>query len=461
MAQITIQEGDTLSALAAKNKTTVSELARLNNISNPDVIQTGASLRLPETNTNAFSATDVVEKSPLAFADGVADTSSIDSIFDLTAGTKGINDQIQKQFEDNQTRLDELDAEKEEAKTTRKTTREKIEGLIFNRPDSSDLLEREREALGIGEDLNLSRSLIGDIEGLRSQLAVLDTEGTLAVEKLSGQGRGIPLSIIRGQQAKTQRQNAIRRAGVAAELGAKSSTLQALNGNIALASKLANSAVEAELFDISQELKDYNDLFDLNEDIINDLDTETKELLETNRTEIQNRLDNAREEKQQVAQLMIDNPSVNISIGDTLDEASQKVANAGGSLAARREQRLGDTAVDTTTSFTDTQENKGSSKSGIPIAEFKTLSADVKNYFINSPKDNVDTVNEVFVDIANGDADPQDEKDEIDESNLSQPVKDYIKNRIDSIAVDALADGGGSGLGSKAWSGIKFLLGLN
>jgi len=47
MSSIKIRSGDTLSGLAARHGTTVRELARLNNIKNPDLIYAGASLRLP------------------------------------------------------------------------------------------------------------------------------------------------------------------------------------------------------------------------------------------------------------------------------------------------------------------------------------------------------------------------------------------------------------------------------
>ncbi|NMO13924.1 LysM peptidoglycan-binding domain-containing protein [Pyxidicoccus fallax] len=43
----TIRKGDTLSALAVRFKTTVKELARINNIANPNLIYAGDTLRLP------------------------------------------------------------------------------------------------------------------------------------------------------------------------------------------------------------------------------------------------------------------------------------------------------------------------------------------------------------------------------------------------------------------------------
>lgn len=59
---ITIQYGDTLSGLAIKYNTTVSELVKLNNISNPDLIYAGHSLIVPDSNSpTACSTTYVIQ----------------------------------------------------------------------------------------------------------------------------------------------------------------------------------------------------------------------------------------------------------------------------------------------------------------------------------------------------------------------------------------------------------------
>jgi LysM repeat protein len=47
MSTYRIRQGDTLSALATRFKTSVSELARLNKISNPNMIYAGKTLRIP------------------------------------------------------------------------------------------------------------------------------------------------------------------------------------------------------------------------------------------------------------------------------------------------------------------------------------------------------------------------------------------------------------------------------
>lgn len=76
----TIKSGDTLSTIAAANGTTPAALASLNGISNPNLIQAGASLKLPGTTTGSTSATsyDSSTLSPTTNAATYAPTSTFD-----------------------------------------------------------------------------------------------------------------------------------------------------------------------------------------------------------------------------------------------------------------------------------------------------------------------------------------------------------------------------------------------
>lgn len=53
----TVQRGDTLSKIAKQNNTTVDELARLNNIRNPNLIRVGQTLNLGGTSTGSSNTT--------------------------------------------------------------------------------------------------------------------------------------------------------------------------------------------------------------------------------------------------------------------------------------------------------------------------------------------------------------------------------------------------------------------
>ncbi|PWA06994.1 glycoside hydrolase [Pueribacillus theae] len=56
----TVKSGDTLSAIAARHKTTVSELVRINDIKNPNLIQVGQKIKLPGSAPTKASAQKAV-----------------------------------------------------------------------------------------------------------------------------------------------------------------------------------------------------------------------------------------------------------------------------------------------------------------------------------------------------------------------------------------------------------------
>lgn len=305
--------------------------------------QTATLNTIRKQNAGAFSADDIQETSPLAFADRTADTSSISSIFDMTASAGELARLQDEQFKRDEKKNQQDESRLAQAEDTQDTYRSNIEKLMADRPNTRRLLEEGRAEFGVDEDLGLLRSLTPEVAALRTRLAQLTTEGQLAVEAEAGQGRGIPLTIVRGAQAKVQRQYAIRQAGVAAELGAKAATIQALQGNIGLAEKLINSAIDAEVYDFTQQLQDYNDLYDMNQDVVNNLDAKTKEFLDRKRNDLKTELANKRQTMQQVGQLHMEYPTAGILLTDTLEEAQQKVAMAGGTYAARKAAKaLGD-----------------------------------------------------------------------------------------------------------------------
>ena len=287
-----------------------------------------------------LNANNIKEENPVVVPEGTGDSTSTDSILDLTASTADLQKELDLQFKEREERRKEIEDELETETKRQKTLREKATKFISTRPSREDELQKELASLGVKEDIEQVRSLITEVGSLRSQLNKIDEAKAQAIEGLAGQGRGIPISIIRGQQAKTERQFNIRRAAVAAELGAKAATAEALRGNAQFAAKLAQDTVNAIVFDYQQKVNDYEDLFEYNQDIIDGLTTEQKDILEQQRGDAKDELERRREEATIVSGMMIDNPNAGILPTDDLATASQKVARAGGSIEARREARL-------------------------------------------------------------------------------------------------------------------------
>ena len=67
MNKYIIKQGDTLSAIAKANGTTVDELAKLNNISDVNLIQAGATLTLPDVGGATGGSTDITTQKPESF----------------------------------------------------------------------------------------------------------------------------------------------------------------------------------------------------------------------------------------------------------------------------------------------------------------------------------------------------------------------------------------------------------
>lgn len=61
----TVQSGDTLSAIATRNGTTVAKLSRLNGISDPNCLSVGEKLKLPVSQADSFGAPSVCSIQPL------------------------------------------------------------------------------------------------------------------------------------------------------------------------------------------------------------------------------------------------------------------------------------------------------------------------------------------------------------------------------------------------------------
>ena len=404
-----------------------------------------------------LNANNIQEENPIVVPGNEGDSTSTDRILDLTASTADLQGELDKQFEEREVRRGEISTELDTERARQKTLREKAKDFISTRPSREEELSSELTRLGVEGDIAQVRTLITEVGALRNQLNVIDEAKASAIESLSGQGRGIPASIIRGQQAKIARQFNIRRAAVAAELGAKAATAEALRGNAQFAAKLAQDTVNAIVFDFEQKSKDFEDLFEFNQDIIKGLTTEQRGILETQRSDAKSELERRREEATTVSGLMIDNPNAGVLPTDDIATASTKVAEAGGSLDARQEERLGSGGGGDR--FTTSQENKGASKAGMSIEEFNSLPDDVRNFYVSKSDTGIQVIKETVQGLIDGKIDLQDEIDALDASQLPEAIKSHLKERYSIVSPQTKEEKKG-GIIKGTWNAIKFGLGL-
>ncbi|MCU0696659.1 MAG: LysM peptidoglycan-binding domain-containing protein [Myxococcaceae bacterium] len=90
MSTYQIRRGDTLSALASRFGTSVSALARLNNIKNPDLIYAGATLRLPDSYGSARPSAPGAVPQPRPSQPGASRPQGVDEVQPPSGDTNGI-----------------------------------------------------------------------------------------------------------------------------------------------------------------------------------------------------------------------------------------------------------------------------------------------------------------------------------------------------------------------------------
>ena len=96
MATYKIQSGDTLSSIAKKYKTTVDELTRLNNISNPNLIYSGNTLNIPDSTSETTNKTNTAVTPVKSTADFLKETESVRPQYQIPEAVLNAQKQLQE-----------------------------------------------------------------------------------------------------------------------------------------------------------------------------------------------------------------------------------------------------------------------------------------------------------------------------------------------------------------------------
>lgn len=318
--EYTIKQGDTLSQIAKLNNTTVDALAKANTIADPNKIIAGEKLILPEVgNINKNIDISTNEITP-----GIPDlnTPTLEVKPDTTANA------ILDYTTNEQLRIAEEKKKLEEvAKTSLGATTgtESLVELAQKTPtiDTSTIRTQQEQVSGatqLREDIALQSTKLAGIKGERDKLDIMEQNEIEALEKA-----GITRGAIDREKTVIERRYASKKAKLSADLNAEASMLAAMQGNYTMAKEVADQAVEDYVYDYKQKVENFNNVFDIYSDLVNDLNDDEKEILKTAAENAQKELDNAREEKKNVLSLRLDYPNAGILATDTLDQATSKV----------------------------------------------------------------------------------------------------------------------------------------
>ena len=312
----TIKSGDTLSAIAKANNTTVEALSKANSIADPNKINAGAILKLPETtmvgaDINASSIkSGVPEITPATVP---------------TPSTTGAN-AITKWSETEQKRIadERAAAEKALGATSETTTAEKIISKAKERPtiDTFTKLKEEMETSGATQLQKDISTQSANTAAIQEELDKLDLQEQTEIDAL--ETNAITRGAIDREKAVINRKYASQKALKKADYSIEAAKLAVLQGNYTMAKSAAQDAVDAYTNDYQQNVKTFDIIFSVYSDALKDLDEDEQNVLKTAAKNAQDELDKVTKEKTEVSNLMLEYPNAGINIGDNIDTATKK-----------------------------------------------------------------------------------------------------------------------------------------
>lgn len=206
------------------------------------------------------------------------------------AGERSFVRSLQNQVQQSNQRIEQLLGNQQtEAAQRREGLVGRLEESLGQLTGRAEALQEEREERGIPQDVQR-------LQDINEQIAQRSTEFDEAIREIEGQGRGIELSTVRGQQGLIRRQKA-------AEIGALSSVQQALQGNIGLSEDLARQAVNLEFQPVEQEIENIRTLLEINRADMTRAEERRAQQLEFQLAERERLLNQAKKERQDIINL--------------------------------------------------------------------------------------------------------------------------------------------------------------
>lgn len=220
--------------------------------------------------------------------------------------------------------LERLTKEQEAAKKEQKGFLDKLLKPKETAQSVETKLMQERTRLGVEQDLLTLRENIASIANITTKINELNTNESRAIE-MSRQRTGETLSFQTAEQNKIQREFAIQRSGLSAELGAKAAVSEMLQGNINQAESLISKTINAMTFDISQERADLEFWIDRNDDKIAELDKDIRDIINVSLTDIKEREISVKEDIKNKMNIISDAAKFGVDLGLSV----QQIKNTG------------------------------------------------------------------------------------------------------------------------------------
>jgi len=217
-------------------------------------------------------------------------------------------------------RQEEIKTQLEEISKSQQDVIDKLAGTIETQESKADLLRQQQEMFGIKETLEQTNALIAEASAIRKNIADLENQKNQEIIGMEERG-GISMVKLTARQQLAERKWNSRIAAESAKLGAVAATIDALNGNLTRAQSFIRDAVNAAVYDQEQKVSNLKMFFDINKDVLDSLAKDEKDLFNKMIKEADEELKTLREEKNKVATLMLNYPSVGITLDTPYEQA--------------------------------------------------------------------------------------------------------------------------------------------
>lgn len=249
----TIKQGDNLSTIAQNNNTDVATLTKLNNIQNPNLIQEGQVIKLgnnTQTNPPTQNLTGNITPKPVSVQDIQKPVAPVEvPVAPVQTKIPPTTNLVQDIL--NKTAVSETDAQK-----TARELSTKISALLPSTVGETQALADAKNQYKVNE-------LTKNLNDINSQILLKQGElnkddVSLAMGLQNIEDKPIAMEFITGQQASVQRQAQIARMAKNAEIGILNARALGLQGNIELATKMAEEAVNLKYAPIKETINLYS-----------------------------------------------------------------------------------------------------------------------------------------------------------------------------------------------------------
>jgi len=240
-------------------------------------------------------------------------------------GVKHQIDTIKKELEEEKRRTEERRRELAQRMEVLEKREEKaIQKMMAMKPPQVEALRETWKEFKVKEQYNKILERVGKIEELENELVELKRKKEEDIARV--RSTPAPVGIMGGMERKIEEEWNVKIAQKTAEINAEAAILETIRGNIQTARALVNDYVKAATYDFETRYQKLRDFLNLNRDIIRRVSSEIERNI-VEKLNIQKvLLQEARQERETIGELMIKYPEADIKWNDDLLTAYAKVS---------------------------------------------------------------------------------------------------------------------------------------